>query len=89
MQLTKQQVRGLIRRVLTEKRQVTLPNGRNVIYGSKSHISYLERLLSNLCHERDRYRRDSSTRSDYSRAVARTKRRLNRAQAYAEKHGLV
>lgn len=89
MQLTEQQVRGLIRRVLTEKRQVTLPNGRNVSYACKAHIAYLEKLLANLNHERNSYRRDSSTRADYSRAVARTKKRLSRAKAYAEKHGMV
>lgn len=88
MQLTEPQVRTLIRRVLIERREVVLPNGRTVAYGSKSHIAYLDKLLNQLHHERNSYRRDSSTRADYSRAVTRTKKRLSQANAYAEKHGL-
>jgi hypothetical protein len=88
VQLTEQQLRGLIRQTLSETRKVTLSNGKNVGYGTKVHIKYLEKMLNNLEHERNSYRRDSSTRADYSRAVGRTKKRLNRAKKYAEKHEL-
>jgi len=66
-------------------REITLINDTKVRCGSDEHIKYLEDLLSRLYRERDRYKRGSSTRADYSKACWRTKGRLKRAERIRER----
>lgn len=75
--------------VLEQKeRSADLSGGRISEWGSDDHISDLENRISEMCYWRDKQRKGTETRANYSRVVQRLKMELKSAKVYAEKRKL-
>lgn len=68
-----------------KSRQIELQTGRKVNFGSQKHIADLERRISDFSHWRDKEKKGSEARANYSRIVNRLKRELASAKKILEK----
>lgn len=71
-------------------READVADGRRVPFGCDEHLSDLERRLTEMESWRDRHRRGSSARADYSRVVNRLRSELKaarRARSAADAEG--
>ena len=59
---------------------VTLRTGRDVRFGSRSHIQEMERVIDDLCRIRSRQMSGSATRARISDAVSSLRKELRSAQ---------
>jgi len=75
--------------VLEQKQKgVYLTGGRLSEWGSDDHISDLESRISEMTYWRDKQKRGSENRANYSRVVQKLKNELKSAKIYAEKRKL-
>ena len=66
-------------------REVDVSDGSRVPHGSLKHIKDLENRISSLTMWRDRQKRGSEARANYSRLIGRLKAELSSARREAEK----
>ena len=66
-------------------REVDVSDGSRVPHGSLKHIKDLENRISSLTSWRDRQKRGSEARANYSRLIGRLKAELSSARREAEK----
>lgn len=74
----------LIAETLTESRtmrEADVSDGNKVPYGSERHVQDLESRIADLTKWRDRQRRGSEARANYSRLITRLKSELRSAKA--------
>ena len=64
--------------------EVDLADGRRTPYGSADHINDLQETIESVTRVRNRHKRGSAARENYSRAVSRLKVELSKAQKHAE-----
>ena len=65
-------------------REVDITGGK-ALWGSPEHISDLEGRISDLTSWRDRYRRGTEARANYSRLVSRLRAEMASAKKYASR----
>ena len=73
-------LRGIVRALIEARiRETDITDGRRVQFGSTDHVSDLENRISDLERWRDRQRRGSEARANYSRLISQLKRELRSA----------
>lgn len=74
-------------RTLVESRlrETDITDGSRVPFGSKSHLEDLDMRISDLERWRDRQRRGSEARANYSRLISRLRSELRAAQRFSER----
>lgn len=74
-------------RTLVESRlrETDVTDGSRVPFGSKSHLEDLDMRITDLERWRDRQRRGSEARANYSRLISRLRSELRAAQRYSER----
>lgn len=83
-------LRQYIRTLLERKiREVELSDGGTVKHGSKKHVKDLERRIGELKRWRDKERKASDARANYSRVIARLTQQLNAAKRSGLKEGVL
>ncbi len=65
-------------------KEVDISDGSRVLQGSARHIKDLETRISDLSRWRDKQRRGSEVRANYSRLISRLKSELSAARRRAE-----
>lgn len=76
-------IREYVRLLLNEAkkiREVEVTDGKRVKVGSRKHVSDLKRRIRELSTWRDRQKKGSDRRADYSRIISRLKAELKQAQ---------
>lgn len=71
-----------------KRRSADLTGGRISEWGSDEHISDLENRISEMCYWRDKQKKGTETRANYSRVVQKLKMELKSAKIYAERRRL-
>lgn len=66
-------------------READISDGSRVPHGSAKHIKDLEARITDLARWRDKQRRGSDARANYSRVIQRLKVELSSAKKHAEK----
>jgi len=69
-------------------READITGDLKVPWGSNEHIADLERRIEELSKWRDKQRRSSETRANYSRLIAKLKSELSSAKRHAAKSEL-
>jgi len=69
-------------------READITGDIKVPWGSNEHIADLERRIEELSKWRDKQRRSSEARANYSRLIAKLKSELSSAKRHAVKFGL-
>ena len=59
--------------------EVDLPDGSTTKYGSKEHINDIQSNIDNMTRLRNRHKKGSAARENYSRVIARLKNELKKA----------
>jgi len=77
---------GLV--VERKMREADVSDGSRVKHGSPKHIKDLEKRIAGLVMWRDKQRRGSEARANYSRLISRLKGELSSARRHAEKSNL-
>jgi hypothetical protein len=79
-------LRNYIRALVeTRLKETDITDGSRVPFGSKKHIEDLEMRIADLERWRDRQRRGSEARANYSRLISRLRSELRTASHYAER----
>lgn len=80
-------IKEFVAEVILEKRirEVDVSDGSKVPHGSEKHIKDLEARISDLSRWRDKQRRGSEARANYSRLISRLKGELSSARRQAAK----
>jgi hypothetical protein len=75
-------LKDFIKEILAEKRmrEADVTGGKKVPWGDKEHITDLEHRISELSHWRDKQKRGSESRANYSRLISRLKGELASAK---------
>jgi hypothetical protein len=68
-----------------KKRPAELSGGRISEWGSDDHISDLEHRIQEMCYWRDKQKKGSESRANYSRVVQKLKTELRSAKLHAER----
>ena len=83
---SKQTLDEFIELVVERKmREADVSDGSRVPHGSSKHVKDLESRISSLVQWRDKQRRGSEARANYSRLISRLKGELSSARRAAEK----
>lgn len=95
MRSTKQEVdmytpalRELIKLIVLEEgrmREADITGDRRVPWGSEDHVADLERRIEDLTKWRDKQRRGSESRANYSRLISKLKAELSSSKRQAAK----
>lgn len=64
--------------------EVDLADGRRSAYGSPDHINDIQETIASVTRARNRHKKGSAARENYSRAISRLKVELSKAQKHAE-----
>ncbi len=80
-------LKEFVSEVLLEKkiREVDVSDGSKVPHGSEKHVKDLEVRIADLSRWRDKQRRGSEARANYSRLISRLKGELSSARRQAAK----
>ncbi len=80
-------LKEFVSEVLLEKkiREVDVSDGSKVPHGSEKHVKDLEVRIADLARWRDKQRRGSEARANYSRLISRLKGELSSARRQAAK----
>lgn len=78
-------IRLLIESKMKNLGEVDLADGRKVEFGSEHHISDLAERISDMSRYRNRHKRGSSARENYSRTISRLKIEMAKAQRVSQK----
>lgn len=80
-------IKEFVSEVLLEKRirEADISDGSRVPFGSEGHVKDLEARISDLVRWRDRQRRGSEARANYSRLISRLKGELASARRQMKK----
>jgi hypothetical protein len=74
------ELRGIVRALIEARiRETDITDGSRVPFGSAQHVADLELRISDLERWRDRQRRGSEARANYSRLISALKRELRAA----------
>lgn len=80
-------IKEYVSEVILERRlkesEVSLKDGSKAKWGSSEHIADLERSLSDLIFWRDKYKKGSDARANYSRVITRRRGELSSARKHA------
>lgn len=79
--LLKSYVRALVESRL---READVTDGKKVAFGSIEHLQDLTKRINDLEQWRDRQRRGTESRANYSRIIAKLKTEFRSAQKYSE-----
>jgi hypothetical protein len=81
-------IKEFVVEVMLEKkiREVDISDGSKVPHGSKKHINDLEVRIADLSRWRDKLRRGSEARANYSRLISRLRGELSSARRQAAKN---
>ena len=83
----KESIKEFVSEVILEKkiRETDISDGSRVPHGSAKHVKDLESRIASLTQWRDKQRRGTEARANYSRLISRLRGELASARRYAAK----